>query len=666
MLLKSLKIKDFRQFKGTQFIEFANDTRQKNVTIILGENGSGKTSLAQAFTWCLYGKTDFEDPILLCKATSESLLPGQEATVRVELSLIHSGVDYTVISELRYKKSGNGIIQPLGQRKFVISFKGKDGQQEFIPDLQSELRMKEILPMELSKYFFFDGERIGNMSKELRKGKSREFADAVRSLLGLSALTAAMLHLKGHGASKSVIRSYDEKYDAKADSRVTDYSQRINQFDKDIERIDTRLLEIDREEDLVDEKIHVLTEQIKENEGSKALAEERTKLIGRRQTLINRRDNYIVDLIKIFNKDAPSYFAKKMILDSMRMLRESQNLDKGVPDIHSRTIDHIIKNGRCICGAEVSVGNDAYITLNRLRDFIPPQSLGNLIQQFRIQCETLSKSTDSFYDGFIGKFGEIQSFEGENNDNEADISGITNRLEGLQDVGVLQADLSRFEKESRDLQAERNNLNLSKGSFLTSRERLETERQELTLKDKNNRRIEVYKAYAEYLNEIISLEYNKEEAHVREELSKEVDSLFRSIYNGGLSLSLDDKYNVQVSVTDHDGYTEDIETSTAQSISIIFAFITGVIKMARKNNNQENSMIVSEPYPLVMDAPLSAFDKTRIKTVCEVLPKVAEQVIIFIKDTDGELAETHMSERIGMRATFTKANEFETYIQERG
>jgi DNA sulfur modification protein DndD len=666
MLLKSLKIKDFRQFKGLQVIDFATDTSQRNVTIILGENGSGKTSLAQAFTWCLYGKTDFEDPILLCKATSENLLPGQEATVRVELSLIHSGIDYIIISELRYKKSGTGAIQPVGQRKFVISYKGKDGQQEFIPDLQSEMRMKEILPMELSKYFFFDGERIGNMSKELRKGKSREFADAVRSLLGLSALTTAMLHLKGHGASKSVIRSYDEKYDAKADSRVNDYSQRIIQFEKEIDKIDTRLLEIDREEDLVDEKIHSLTEKIKENEGSRDLAEQRIKLIDRRQTLINRRDNQISDLLKTFNKDAPAYFAQKMILDSMGMLKESQNLDKGVPDIHSRTIDHIIKNGRCICGTEVSVGNDAYITLNRLREYIPPQSLGNMIQQFRMHCETCIKRADSFYDGFIGKFGEIQSFEGDYNDNEDDISGLTKRLEGMQDVGVLQADLSRFEKESRDLQAERNKLNVSKGSFQTGRDRIESERQELTLKDKNNRRIEIYKAYAEYLNDTISLEYNKEEARVREELSKEVDSLFRSIYNGGLSLSLDDKYNVQVIVNDHDGYTEDIETSTAQSISIIFAFITGVIKMARKNNNQENTMIVSEPYPLVMDAPLSAFDKTRIKTVCEVLPKVAEQVIIFIKDIDGELAEMHMNERIGMRATFTKVNEFETYIQERG
>ena len=111
-----------------------------------------------------------------------------------------------------------------------------------------------------------------------------------------------------------------------------------------------------------------------------------------------------------------------------------------------------------------------------------------------------------------------------------------------------------------------------------------------------------------------------------------------------------------------EGYTGDVETSTAQSISVIFAFIAGVIKMARENNNEENSMLTTEAYPLVMDAPLSAFDKTRIQTVCDVLPKVAEQVIIFIKDTDGEIAEENMGNKVGTRYKFEKHNEFETEL----
>ncbi len=156
--------------------------------------------------------------------------------------------------------------------------------------------------------------------------------------------------------------------------------------------------------------------------------------------------------------------------------------------------------------------------------------------------------------------------------------------------------------------------------------------------------------------------YKEKEQETREKLEKTVNEIFKEIYNGGFSLSLDEKYNIQVIVDNFDGYIGDIETSTAQSISVIFAFIAGVIRLARENDTDENAMLLTEAYPLVMDAPLSAFDKARIKSVCDALPKVAEQVIIFIKDTDGEIAEENMGNRVGVRYLFDKINEFETQL----
>ena len=106
------------------------------------------------------------------------------------------------------------------------------------------------------------------------------------------------------------------------------------------------------------------------------------------------------------------------------------------------------------------------------------------------------------------------------------------------------------------------------------------------------------------------------------------------------------------------------DTSTAQSISIIFAFIAGVIKVAR-NADSNGYDLSAEAYPLVMDAPLSTFDKRRIQSVCETLPEIAEQIIIFIKDTDGEIAEQYMSDRIGASFEFDKKSETETCFKER-
>ncbi len=664
MLLRSLKLKDFRQFKGEQEIFFATDPI-KNVTVIMGENGSGKTTLAQAFTWCLYGDTDFVDKSMFCKATAQAMFPNKEETVRVELNLRHSNKEYTIIREQLYLKDRDGKLRLPSNTIFKITYKISDGQSEFVKNLETDMCMKEILPKELSRYFFFDGERIGNMSKEIRKGKSQEFAQAVEGLLGLSALTVALEHLKGRSSKISVIRSYDNNYDSGSDSKIAQYTKEIEGYEEEINNIEKRLEEIESEENIAQEKCDDLEEKIKTNADSEFLIKQREDLLQSLKRLTQSKISQTTSLLKTFNKDGPAYFAKKLMKDALAQLSEADKIDMGIPDIHARTIDFLIKRGKCLCGNKIEVGSESYVELNKVLDYIPPQSIGALIREFVRECELKCGESSNLFGDIYGKYSIIRDFENTYVTTENDIKLIENKLKGMQRVGEFQKNLMKYERILRELRGERDNLNRKKGSYETLRDRSNTERNELSLKDNNNRKIEIYKAYAQYMYNEIDALYRDKESKTREELEKNVNEIFKSIYNGGFSLSIDEKYNIQVVVNDFDGFNEYIETSTSQSISIIFAFISGIIRMARQSQNPENEMLVSEPYPLVMDAPLSAFDKTRISTVCDILPKVAEQVIIFIKDTDGEIAEENMSEKVGMRFLLEKNNEFETYIQTR-
>lgn len=93
MLLQSIKLVNFRQFLNEE-IAFASGKDGKNVTIILGENGTGKTTFAQAFFWCLYGETEFSDKMILNRLVANKLLSGQSAKVSVELVLQHGENTY--------------------------------------------------------------------------------------------------------------------------------------------------------------------------------------------------------------------------------------------------------------------------------------------------------------------------------------------------------------------------------------------------------------------------------------------------------------------------------------------------------------------------------------------------------------------------------------------
>ena len=651
MVLKLLKLKDFRQFKGDQTIAFATDST-KNVTVIMGDNGTGKTTLAQAFTWCLYGDTDFDDKILLCKATSKDMMPGDTEKVRAELSLTHKSIDYTVVSEQFYVKDLSGSIKAQGQRKFTIMYK-QNGQTEYVKENQLEGRMKEILPSELARYFFFDGERISVMSKRLSQGKGDEFARAVRSLLGLDAFTAAIEHLK------KTVKDYDKQYSDKSNKKIGEYNHEIEQFENEIEKIGEQLADIDREETPVEEKIEELQALIEKNKASAELAERKNKLIKRRDYLTVLKARNISGLITTF-KRAPSYFAKKLMRDSLQLLKDTRKSEKSVPSVNANSIKHLIERGRCICGSEICTGNEAFMALTDLLNYVPPKSIGDSIADFRDKCKEKVHNSETMFGEFEKNYSDICGVDSDYAEILEEISEIETSLLGMADINKLQRDLMEYERHRRDLLERRIDLNGDMRVKKSECTRRKTERDELALMDENNRRIMTYRAYAEYMYNELLKQYNKEEALIREKLEKIVNEIFHSILDEGFSLTLSEKYDVQVVLNEFGGSSE---TSTAQNISIIFAFIAGVIQMARESQDDDVGLLVTEPYPLVMDAPLSAFDKARIQTVCEILPKIAEQVVIFIKDTDGELAEEHLGSRIGKRLSFDAKSKIETYIQ---
>ncbi|WP_059170465.1 AAA family ATPase [Bacillus sp. FJAT-27445] len=661
MLLKSIKLYNFRQFIGKQLVNFSIDPN-KNVTILMGENGSGKTTLAQAFTWCLYGDTDFDDKVILNKAVERELLRGAENKVRVDIDLVHSGTEYTLVREQVYKKEISGKLKALNTT-FNISYK-RIGQVEFVKPLEVDSLMKQILPKELARYFFFDGERIDNMSKEIKKGKSQDFAQAVRGLLGLNAFLSALEHLKPT-SKYGVIGSYNQSYDSRSDVRIAEHTKTIDDAQYQIDKIENRLVDIDTEIEIANEQIMDLNIQLSKLEEAARLQAEKKNF----QSQVNRDTNFRVNLInsmlKEFNKNAHGFFVKSLVSKSLEQLSKGDKLDKGIPDMHARTIEFLIDRGKCVCGTNITFGNKEYKELISALEYLPPQSIGITINQFVAESEVKAKASELVFESFANNYSTIRDYENRILDSESKIQLIEKQIGDQDKTASLQQKLWMYQKQLRDRDEEKNQLNTEKGKWLTKRDRAISERSELSLRDEKNKKIEIYKAYAQYMYDEIYKVYKANEAETRTKLQQYVNEIFKSIYEGGLSVSVDEKYNIQVLVEDEGGYTNDIETSTAQSISVIFAFISGIIKMARENSSDGenvNKLLESEPYPLVMDAPLSAFDKRRIKTVCDVLPSIAEQVIIFIKDTDGELAEQYMGSKVGKRYQFDKKNEFETNL----
>lgn len=168
MLLKKLDIENFRLFYGAHTIELASDTG-KSVTIFHGETGAGKTTLLNAIYWCLTNKftpgVKKPDVIINDEATLEGI-----TDCFVELWFEDGGVDYrlkrgfenstTVLKLLKIEVDGN--TQPIAEGRSVDRF------------------IEKIVPKELVKWFFFDGEAINAFSLH----GSKSFKSDLRETLG--------------------------------------------------------------------------------------------------------------------------------------------------------------------------------------------------------------------------------------------------------------------------------------------------------------------------------------------------------------------------------------------------------------------------------------------------------------------------------------------------
>lgn len=666
MLIKRITLENFRQFKDIQSVDFSKDN-VKNITIILGENGAGKTTFAQAFRWCLYGKTTFTDSILLNKKISQNLGPNKESFVRVSLELIHNDTEYEIIREQKYTTNATGELNTPNSSELKIKYRNPQGNTKFVEQKEVDLRIKEILPFELSNYFFFDGERIQNMSKEINDGKSAEFKDAVERLLGLSAFTITLNHLNGRSTS-SVIKSYNRDFDSKANSQIADLQDKLDSLNKELGKIEDRNKEIDGDISKLEKRQEELSAELEANKDSENLAKEKKSYEVSSEKLKEEKNASISNFVDIFNTKGLSWFSRKLIRDVLTELAETNSLDKGIPDITAKTISYLKQRGVCICGTCLKENSKELEAFNELLKFIPPKSLGNFISDFSGSAKQRLSDSENFYeDSIIQKYIEIREKDSDLEELNWKISEIEKKLKNIKSSADLQIKSEENKRKINELKDEKSSLLEEKGAKTEQQRRTQSSLDEQALKSDSNKKIAVYKAYATYMYQLLKDDYSKRETEVRERLKKNINEIFKNIYNGKLSLQVDEKYNIKVELDEFTSYSGMIETSTAQSMSVIFAFIAGVIKMARENAKNRNSDIPlqSEPYPLVMDAPLSNFDKKRVKNVCETLPKIAEQVIFFSYDKDAEVAEENMSAKIGKRYEFIKISELETRIETR-
>lgn len=654
MLIKSLRYKNFRQFKGEKKIDFSCDPK-KNVTIILGDNTFGKTTLLQMFNWCFYDKADFNDrPDFLLNLEMASVMYNGDDPIEVfvEIILEHQGREYIIKRKQDYLKI-NGSIQHRNS-KLKVTYKDlATGKTEFIDkdrDMKSVINL--ILPEDLSGYFFFDTERVQNVAER------RDLSASVKGLLGLTVLDNALQHLGKEENKSTVIGSFYEDLKANDDSKSAEAFNEIqeaentsNYYQKIKENAENEIDKYERQKEILEGKIRDLQDTAE-------LQKRKDQLIRYIKSEEDALHKIYSEVPVFFGDDAVWFFAQPLYRQSMELLEQTKVDDKGISDVTANTIKELIKNGRCLCGAEIREGNAAYNHLIEQIKYVPPEAIGTTIKHFKKDIAQYDKlnADDRFFNTLRSRIIDILRLKKNIEDWEETVADIEQQIEGKEDARKYQIELNDVKtrlKKKIDVK-ERAIVKIAEAN--SHKERFKKIYDQLVAKSDKGREIKRYLAYAIRIQQWIQEYYKSEEKKIRKELEEHVNTIFQRMYHGERQLEINEKYQT-VLYTMIQGTNEKVISGESEGLIRVknFAFIAGLVDLAKnKALKVGEKKLENEPYPLVLDAPFSNADEEHIKNISRELPKVAEQVIMFVMKKDWSYSETVILDRVNKMYTLEK------------
>lgn len=187
MKIKTITIKNIGPYVGENEFSFDISDKSKRMVLIGGKNGAGKTTLFNAIKICLYGCVAYGYQANNVKyygevekiINSNEKLQNGEAEVSIEL-LFDDGKDNHI-----YKFDRRWKIK---REKIVEIFKlSKDG--EYVSETEKsdfESFFLQIIPPDLFRFYFFDGEKISDFV--FNSNKNSDFKEAFLKLCSLDTM----------------------------------------------------------------------------------------------------------------------------------------------------------------------------------------------------------------------------------------------------------------------------------------------------------------------------------------------------------------------------------------------------------------------------------------------------------------------------------------------
>lgn len=187
--INSITIKNFRPYYGIKRFDFGEED---GLSIIMGDNGIGKSSLIRAFKYVLYDEFDNELEFKIKNELNIVAWEEQNFEMYVVLDFTYNNDDY-ILKRSRTMKAN--LLQPKSDNDFLSSVMlNQNGK--ILSNAETERILKNIIPKKISEYILFEGETISRYKKLLDSNQNSEIYKSIRKILGLTVLENSLFDLE--------------------------------------------------------------------------------------------------------------------------------------------------------------------------------------------------------------------------------------------------------------------------------------------------------------------------------------------------------------------------------------------------------------------------------------------------------------------------------------
>lgn len=332
MRIEQIKLYNYRLYKGYNQIAFPKDDK-KNIFLIYGENGFGKTTLLQALMWCLYGRMiidvdDLSKADISGKGYNNYLKENLNAEVGRGLTTEEKNYYIEIqISELRIPTmpSANMLVR----RSYEV-VKNKETFELLIDGHENELARQIgydvfvndfVLNKDIARLFFFDSERI----VKLAEGQSREerirLGSAYNHVIGIKKYEDLKANLEGIS-----LKMKRETLGTAEEAKLLQLTSGLEAVRKELNQIETEITVNNSSLDTLKQELDFVQKQLL-REGSVVDLEAKQKAVDERELCLQRNQEF-KNQLKDYLDYAPFAMAGSMFGDAVKLIEHDYRVSE--------------------------------------------------------------------------------------------------------------------------------------------------------------------------------------------------------------------------------------------------------------------------------------------------------------------------------------------------